>query len=87
MTAKTENMQNMLEKSILPADTRKWVTKTKIRFFKIAQIGLKPCAKDAPRCEDSGPQSDLAVRPLSAELRPFYCGIRISVPMSIMFLL
>ena len=54
-------------------------------FFDIAQIGLKPMPKDASRRELSKSVSRIEKGALCAELRPFYCSIRILVPMSYMY--
>ena len=56
-----------------------------IIFFNIAQIGLKPISDAASRRELSESVFKVEKGALCAELRPFYCRIRILVPMSILF--
>ena len=47
----------------------------------VFQIGLKPMPKDASRRELSKSSSRIEKGALCAELRPFYCSIRILAPM------
>ena len=56
----------------------------KIIFLNIAQIGLKPISDAASRRELSESVFKVEKGALCAELRPFYCRIRILVPMSIL---
>ena len=51
-------------------------------FFR---LGLKPMPEDASRRELSKSVLRIEKGALCAELRPFYCSIRILVPMSYMF--
>ena len=53
---------------------------------KIAQIGLKPLPIDASRRELSESVFKIEKGALCVELWPFYCSIRILVPMSYLFL-
>ena len=50
-------------------------------FFKVVATALKPSSKDASRKSLQIPLKIVEKGALSAELRPFYWSIRISVPM------